>query len=95
MKKITLYIAASVFFTACNNNENTSSATFNTADTAVKTEEAKPLASNTKIDPICEMEYDASWTEYSVYNGDTVKFCSEVCKEVFDKNPDKYAAKLK
>lgn len=46
-------------------------------------------------DPICEMPYDTSYVEYSVYKGDTVHFCSPTCKGVFDKNPEKYAANLK
>jgi YHS domain-containing protein len=46
-------------------------------------------------DPICEMPYDTSYAEYSVYKGHTVHFCSPTCKSVFDKNPEKYAANLK
>lgn len=46
-------------------------------------------------DPVCEMPYDTSYQEYSVFKGDTVFFCSTTCKGVFDKNPEKYAAKLK
>lgn len=45
-------------------------------------------------DPVCEMPYDTSYHEFSVYKGDTIHFCSVTCKEVFDKNPEKYAAKL-
>jgi hypothetical protein len=94
MKRTILFITTTVLFVACNNSENTGTATFNTADTVAKTEQPKS-ATGAKIDPICEMEYDTSWTEYAVYKGDTVKFCSDVCKGVFMKNPDKYAAKLK
>ncbi len=42
------------------------------------------------MDPICQMERDTAWTEYSVHNGDTTWFCSEHCKKTFDANPDKY-----
>jgi YHS domain-containing protein len=45
-------------------------------------------------DPVCGMDYDTSYHEWSVYKGDTVHFCSPTCKEVFDKNPEKWAAKL-
>lgn len=56
---------------------------------------ATVVAANGKPgDPVCEMPYDTSYHEFSVFKGDTVHFCSTTCKEVFDKNPDKYAAKL-
>ncbi|MBS1772692.1 MAG: YHS domain-containing protein [Bacteroidetes bacterium] len=87
-----LFIAVATF-TACNNSgeQKTESATANSAS---KIETVK-TAAHVKIDPVCEMEFDTSWTEYTVYKGDTVKFCSDVCKGVFLKNPDKYASKLK
>ncbi|MBN9483198.1 MAG: YHS domain-containing protein [Bacteroidetes bacterium] len=79
---------------ACNSNTETATVTFGDTDTAavVKAED-KPAG--VKIDPVCEMPQDTSWTEYTVYKGDTVKFCSDVCKGVFLKNPAKYEAKLK
>ncbi|MBX9448615.1 MAG: hypothetical protein KL787_02370 [Taibaiella sp.] len=43
-------------------------------------------------DPVCKMKRDESWTIVSVYNEDTVKFCSEPCKTSFDKNPANYTA---
>lgn len=43
-----------------------------------------------KLDPICEMVYDTSWTEYTVYNNDTIHFCSEQCKSAFLARPEKY-----
>lgn len=43
-----------------------------------------------KTDPICEMEKDASWTDYSVYKGDSVWFCGEGCKKAFEARPEKY-----
>ncbi|OMP77664.1 hypothetical protein BW716_18950 [[Flexibacter] sp. ATCC 35208] len=45
-------------------------------------------------DPVCGMPYDTTYHEFSVYKNDTVHFCSLTCKRVFDKNPEKYAAKL-
>lgn len=42
-----------------------------------------------RIDPVCEAgvdEEDAQWT--SVYRGVTYYFCSEVCKEDFDTDPE-------
>ncbi len=42
------------------------------------------------IDPVCKMEKDDTWTEYSVNATDTIWFCSAHCKETFDKDPGKY-----
>lgn len=46
-------------------------------------------------DPVCEMDYDTSYHEWTVFKGDTIHFCSVTCKEVFEKAPEKYAARLK
>jgi YHS domain-containing protein len=45
-------------------------------------------------DPVCGMPYDTMYKEWSVYQTDTIHFCSPTCKRVFDKNPEKYAGKL-
>ncbi|GAA4468848.1 hypothetical protein GCM10023093_27250 [Nemorincola caseinilytica] len=45
---------------------------------------------NVKKDPVCEMAYDAEWTEYTVHNGDTIRFCSDGCKMAFEARPEKY-----
>lgn len=94
MKKIALAITTAVLFAACNNAGENKTETPAMEMTEQTTEEtAKPIA-GAKIDPICEMEKDSTWTEYTVYKNDTVWFCSDVCKGAFLKNPDKYAAKL-
>lgn len=46
-----------------------------------------------KIDPVCEMEKEDTWTEFSVYKGDTVWFCGAGCKQAFDARPEKYKTK--
>ena len=46
------------------------------------------------IDPVCGMVRTDSWTNYSMYKGDTVWFCAAVEKKAFDAAPEKYAAKL-
>ena len=46
-------------------------------------------------DPICDMDVDettAKWT--SEYGGKRVYFCAPGCKKQFDRDPEKYAAKL-
>lgn len=63
--------------------------------TATEETTTTTVAANGKPgDPVCEMPYDTSYHEFSVHKGDTVHFCSVTCKEVFDKNPEKYTAKL-
>jgi YHS domain-containing protein len=45
----------------------------------------------TTSDPVCGMTVDPDKTDYtSDHDGDTYYFCSEGCKESFDKDPGKY-----
>ncbi|MBB6001608.1 YHS domain-containing protein [Arcicella rosea] len=44
-------------------------------------------------DPICKMHVEKDAKNTSTYQGKKVNFCSIVCKEMFDKNPEKYAVK--
>ena len=44
-------------------------------------------------DPICGMPISKGSNQVSVYKGKQVGFCSIVCKEMFDKNPQKYSEK--
>lgn len=98
MKYITLAaLAAMVAFTACNNNSS------NTEESAA-TETQQPVeaapveaAATPKgpIDPVCEMEKEDTWTEYTVNGTDTVWFCSETCKTAYTGNPQKYQNKVK
>jgi len=53
------------------------------------------LASNAAICPVCGMENDGSWTDYTVYKGDTVWFCAASEKTAFEGNPTKYEKNLK
>lgn len=46
------------------------------------------------IDPFCKMPVEDHWELYSIYQSDTVWFCAEKCKEVFDMNPEKYSVFL-
>lgn len=44
-------------------------------------------------DPFCGMQVDPNKTPYhSVYQGQTYHFCAAVCKDMFDREPQKYAA---
>ncbi len=90
MHKLFYPLALAGFLLACGAPSTQQATTTSEEDTAAAT-----LAVNGKPgDPICEMPYDTSYHEFSVFRGDTVHFCSTTCKEVFDKNPEKYAAKL-
>ncbi len=43
-------------------------------------------------DPVCLMDIDEEKAEYrSQYAGQKYYFCSDACKESFDKQPEKYA----
>jgi Cu+-exporting ATPase len=43
------------------------------------------------IDPVCQMKVDEKKTSSkSEYKGITYYFCSPVCKQRFDKEPEKY-----
>jgi YHS domain-containing protein len=47
-------------------------------------------------DPVCNMNVDekkAAGT--SIYKGITYYFCAKICKEKFDKDPEKFIAKEK
>ncbi len=43
-------------------------------------------------DPVCGMKVNLATTKYkSIYQGKVYGFCSENCKDSFDKNPVEYA----
>jgi YHS domain-containing protein len=42
-------------------------------------------------DPVCKMQVDEKKTKHtSTYQGITYYFCSNMCKQSFDRNPGKY-----
>jgi YHS domain-containing protein len=43
------------------------------------------------LDPVCTMDIDSVTAEaQSQYEGETVYFCSEECKRIFDADPEPY-----
>lgn len=90
MKKLSFLAAATLIFAlSCNVAVKTDDS---------KTEEASSATiaeTNTKVakDPVCGMEKDSTWTEYTVTGTDTAWFCSPHCKETFAKSPEKYLKK--
>jgi YHS domain-containing protein len=44
-----------------------------------------------KRDPVCNMQVDESKTQFkSQHEGQEYAFCSQGCKEKFDRNPQQY-----
>ncbi len=44
-----------------------------------------------EIDPVCEMKVDPQTPPFKMlYHGKTYYFCSEICKRLFDREPEKY-----
>lgn len=52
--------------------------------------ETHKYTKGSKIDPICEMEWDTAWVDFTVYQGDTIRFCSQNCKMAFEARREKY-----
>lgn len=47
-------------------------------------------------DPVCGMKVDEhSAAATSVYHGVTYYFCAAVCKILFEKDPEKYRARIR
>jgi YHS domain-containing protein len=89
--KYLLFTCSALFFLACAQQSK-----------PAREQDAAPAAGTTPLaavngmlpDPVCEMPYDTTYKEWTVYKGDTVHFCSATCKGVFEKAPAKYMAKL-
>ena len=92
MKIAIMAISALAMFTAsCNNAKPEGSITIGQNMPANNTT-AKP---DDITDPICGMIKDSTWTDYTVYKGDTVWFCAESEKIAFEGNPKKWEKNLK
>jgi YHS domain-containing protein len=43
------------------------------------------------VDPVCGMEVDEKTAKFKTeYKGTTYYFCAQGCKEMFEKDPEKY-----
>jgi len=97
MKKILIIICLPIAFSACNTaTESKNEPGTTTVAAPAASEPVAQTAPNGKriIDPVCDMEKDSTWTDYTVYKGDTVWFCAESEKTAFLANPAKYESKL-
>lgn len=92
MKKYSLIIMAAFSLAACNMNANTDKKTEAETEAVAQSDKGEKTLAK-KTDPVCGMEKDNTWTEFSVNNSDTTWFCSPHCKESFDKDPAKYLNK--
>lgn len=95
MKYLVITILAAMSFVACNSEGNNEEANADSSTATVETM-AAPVAATpgAKLDPVCNMEKDSTWTDYTVTaTADTVWFCSETCKTAFEANPAKYQPK--
>ncbi len=88
--KYVFFACSTLFLFACAQKQPPAENT--TTPAAVETPVA--AVSNKLPDPVCEMPYDTSYKEWTVYKTDTLHFCSATCKSVFEKAPEKYMAKL-
>ncbi|WP_205195144.1 YHS domain-containing protein [Chitinophaga sp. Cy-1792] len=85
-------VAAALFIISCGQQSKPAQSDSKSTETQ---ETAAPVAASDKLpDPVCEMPYDTSYHEWTVYKNDTIHFCSNTCKEIFLKNPEKQMAKL-
>lgn len=102
MKKLAILLmsATAVLLTSCGDGSGEKATTPTDTITATTTtpnndtmvvqqKDAVPEGTLAK-DPVCNMDYEAKWTLNSKHEATTVFFCSELCKETFDKNPAKY-----
>lgn len=100
MKNILTAMSIAAVFSACNSATESKNETTGTATTSASAPAASaPIAQTAPkgkriIDPVCGMEKDSTWTDYTMYKGDTVWFCAESEKTAFLANPAKYEAKL-
>lgn len=101
MKKIFLFAAMACVLGSCGSGEperNTMNPDgVNPADKTEVNDATLPLPEGAVAmpgkDPVCDMDRNSLWTEFSVNNSDTTWFCSPHCKETFDKDPSKYLSK--
>ena len=106
MKKILLAAAVAFALTSCGENKTAANTDghdhsehaghdHGTEQTADKGNAATPETAPkyTDKDPVCGMDRNEKWTEFTAKGTDTTWFCSPVCKEQFDADPAKFPKK--
>ena len=93
MKKFIFFAAAILSLSACGNNSTNHEDQHNhDGHNHDGHSHETPTSSVTfsDVDPVCDMKRNENWVEYTAVGADTTWFCSPVCKEQFDANPEKY-----
>lgn len=90
MRNQFLFIALIAMCCSCGNTEQPATTEAAASPSTETMADANPVP-GAKMDPVCEMVYDETWTESTVYMNDTIRFCSENCKTAFLARPEKYA----
>lgn len=68
---------------------------FDAPATDASTSSAVQASPTTAVDPVCGMEVEIATAQHvSDYNGMRYYFCCPGCKRTFDKEPEKFAAKM-
>lgn len=93
MKQLTLIFIITFFVTSC----STSTGEQQGSATIEKTPPAHTMVAHSQpqADPVCDMPRESEWTDFTVYNNDTIWFCSEGCKKAFMARPGKYIGEKK
>lgn len=100
IKQIIAITVLAFSFVACNSASKQQSSSTDTMAATHTGEDMhdmkmdKPADKNAITDPVCGMEKDNTWTDYTIYKGDTVWFCSTPEKDAFLANPAKYEHNL-
>lgn len=96
MRYFTIGLALAVMsVTACSTGaENTDKVAETPTLTAPAASSPPIAATNVITDPVCGMEKDTTWTDYTMYKADTVWFCAAAEKTAFLGNPAKYEKNL-
>ncbi|OJW78557.1 MAG: hypothetical protein BGO69_00795 [Bacteroidetes bacterium 46-16] len=92
MKQLTLIFIVIISVTSCSTStgEKQGPATEKTPPAHTMVAHRQPQA-----DPVCDMPRESEWTDFTVYNNDTIWFCSEGCKKAFIARPGKYIGEKK
>lgn len=87
MKQLTLIIFSVFCLTSCSNGSGEQQGSVSTMK---EPGEQAVTGSQPQKDPVCDMPRGKTWTDHTIYNLDTVWFCSEGCKMAFEARPNKY-----
>lgn len=82
---------AAIAFISCNDTHTKESV----SDGTLEASHSETHTVHGIIDPVCGMIKDSTWTDFTIYKGDTVWFCAASEKTAFEGNPKKYEKNIK